>query len=109
MSIFGAWQTATIASSGTVSGAVNLGRDYEYVNIVLPALDSTTIGLQVGTAVHGDGTVDYQTLGVGSNVTGTTTGSCTTTLELGGFQYIKVTSSATQTATRTIYVRGYRG
>ena len=108
MSIYGAWVSAVIALNGTVSAAANLGRDYEYVQIIIPAQDSATIGLQVGTDPTGTMTLTYQTLGIGSNATAATTGSVTTTLELGGFQYVKVVSSATQTAARTYYLRGYR-
>ncbi len=106
MSIYGSWVSAVVASSGTVSAVADLKRDYEYVNIIIPTQDSATIGLQVGTDPTGSGTLTYQTLGIGSNVTAATTGAVTTTLELGGFQYVKVVSSATQTATRTYYLRG---
>ncbi len=103
---YGGWQTVTVAKDGTVSTPADLGRDYEFLNIILPALDSTTIGLQVSQSIEGT----YQTLGIGSNVTAATTGQVTTTLELGGFQFVKVVcGSAQTTALRTILVRGYRG
>lgn len=107
MSIYGSWVSATIAAGGTVSTAANLGKDYEYVQIMIPAQDAATIGLQVGIDPAASGTLTYQTLGI-SNVTASTTGSVTTTLELGGFQYVKVVSSAAQTAEETYYLRGYR-
>jgi len=94
----------TIATSTTVSAACDLGIPCEYVNIVLPALDSTTIGLQASI----DG-VTYQTLGIGSNTTAATTGTVTTTLEVGGYQFIKIVCGSAQSANRTFTVRGYRG
>lgn len=97
----------TIATSTTISAACDLGVPCEYVSIYLPALDSTTIALQVSL----DG-VTYATLGIGSNATAATTGLCFTTLELGGFQFIKIvcgTAQSSAPATRTFVVRGYRG
>jgi len=98
------WQDAVVASSGTVSAAVNLGKDYEYVNVIVPTCDSTTLALQVST----DGTT-YYTLGISSNTTSATTGNLATTLEVGGYQWIKIVCGSTQTAARTFSVRGYRG
>jgi len=107
MSIWGEWKTATVAKNGTVSDAVNLGRNWEYLNIYIPAIDSSTIALQV----KGDHTGgDYAALGVGSSaVTAATTGALYTTLTLGGYQFIKIVCGSTQsTAAVTFYVRGYR-
>ena len=111
MTIFGGqWIAATVAASDTTSDAINLGMDYEYVNIIIPELDSATIVLQVGVDPTNSGTISYQTLGVGDTATAATTGERTTTLELGGFQYIKIVCSVAQDGgARTFYVRGYRG
>jgi hypothetical protein len=105
MSIFGEWKTATIALNGTVSAAVDLGRDWEYLNINIPTQDSANISLQVSDLLGGT----YKALGLSTNVFAAATGNLTTTLVLGGYRYIKVVSSETQTAARTYYVRGYRG
>ena len=97
------WKAATIASSGTSSDEVNLGLDCDFIMIILPTLDSCTIKIQVAESESGT----FQDLG--SNVTtDTTTGAYSTTFVLGGYQYIKVVSSATQTVERLIRVNGIK-
>lgn len=103
MSIHGDWVTGTIASSGTSTGEINLGVNADFLNIALPALTSGTITIQVTDI--GGGT--YQNLGSSINLPATT-GGYTTTLRLGGYQYIKVVSSVAQASARTIKVRGIK-
>ena len=101
MAIYGSWKAATIASSGTSSAEVNLGRDYEYLQIQIPTLTSGTIKLQ--TAELTGGTF----LDLGDVVTTETgTHNYHDVFLLGGWQYIKVVSSVTQGAERLIRVRG---
>jgi hypothetical protein len=96
----------TIATSATISAACDLGLPCEYISVYLPALDSTTIGLQVSL----DG-VTYKQLGIGTVATSATTGEVFTTITVGGFQFIKFVCGTTQSTgtTRTFVVRGYRG
>jgi hypothetical protein len=98
----------TIATSSTISAACDLGIPCEYVSIVLPTLDSTTIAFQVS---H-DG-VTYQALGIGTSaVSAATTGAVTETFLLGGYQFFKIvcgTAQSSAPATRTFEARGYRG
>ena len=101
MSLFMAWKAATIAASGTSSAEVDLGNNCDYLQILLPTLTSCTIKIQVAEGSGGT----FQDLG-SSITTATTTGGYTTTFRLGGYQFIKVVSSATQTAERLIRVRG---
>jgi hypothetical protein len=105
MSVYGGWKTATIDVSvdDDLSNAVDLGASYDFLDIILPTLDSTTVSLQV--CKTDDGT--YQSLG-DSITTATTTGGYSTTFKLGGWQHIKVKTSASQTADRSIEVRGWR-
>ncbi len=103
MSVYGGWRTATIASSDTASGEVDLGHDYDFLDIILPTLTSGTIKLQVAQVAGGT----YQDLG-DSIVTAVTTGGYSDTFNLGGWQHIKVVSSGTQGAERSILVRGWR-
>ena len=103
MSLYGEWLTATIASGGTSTNEINLGRDFEYLQIVLPALTSGTIKIQVSDVTGGT----FQDLGSGIT-TGTTTGGYSTVFKLGGYHFIKVVSSAAQAAARSIKVRGMR-
>jgi len=102
--ITGEWKTLTILATAKKSAEVDLGRDYEYLNVVIPALVSGTLNLEVAQKTGGT----FQDLGV-TATTGETTGGYSDTWVLGGWQYIKIESSATQTATdRVFYVRGYR-
>ena len=97
----------TIATSSTISAAIDLTIPCEYVEIVLPAMDSTTIGFQVSI----DG-VTYQALGIGTSaVSAATTGTVTETFLLGGYQFLKIVCGSAQTTgtTRTFTLRGYRG
>jgi len=98
---YGNWETGTIASSGTSTGVIDLGREFQYLCIILPSLTSGTIKVQVSDAVGGT----YQDLGK-SVLTATSTGGYSTTFKIGGYQFIKVVSSASQGAARTVTVRG---
>lgn len=99
------WKTATIADEGTVSAAVDLGDNYDSLNIVIPTIDSANISLQVSK----DNST-FQALGLSTNVFAAGTGAITTTFNLYGWRYIKVVSSATQsTAAVSFLVRGYNG
>jgi len=106
MSVYGQWLDAviTIATSTTVSAAVDLGRDYDYLEVTIPTIDSANIGFQVCETAGGT----YTTLGSGNAIVTAGTGGFTTTVNLGGYQFIKVTTSAVQTSNRTFRVRGSR-
>ena len=47
MSLYGSWKAATIAISGTSSAEVDLGRDYEWLQIIIPTIPSANISFQV--------------------------------------------------------------
>ena len=109
----GAWKTATIAITETLSGEVNLGMDYENVLVLIPTIDnSTQISVQVAKDVGGtmfpvhdwndsdaDGTVLQAT------VAGA--GGIAVVFKIGGAQLIKLLASVAQDGgARTFYVRG---
>ncbi len=109
--IFGSFVDCTI-TSGTTSAATDLGRPYEWMAIIMPAsLSNGTITVQ-GSETSG-GT--YTTLYITNPTDGTnepltssaTTGSITWVVPIGGFQFIKLVSGASQTA-KTFRVRGIR-
>lgn len=102
MSLYGEWQDAVI-TSGTTSAAVNLGRDFEWVQIYIPTITSANISFTVAEKIADT----YYTLGSGSQVITAGTGGFTTVATIGGFQFIKVISSVSQTA-KTFRVRGSR-
>ena len=104
MSIYGEWKAATIASGGTSSAEVDLGRDYNYLEIQIPTLTSCTLKIQVAEKTAGT----FYDLGDGVT-TNPGTHNYADTFKLGGYQFIKVVASATQDEQRLIRVRGMRG
>lgn len=88
----GNWKIATIADEGTVSSAVDLGGHYPYMLIQIPTIDSANISVQVAEEQGGT----YDDLGLSTNVIAAATGSFHTTIKIGGWRYIKIKSSATQ-------------
>lgn len=104
MSIYGEWLPATIDNGASSSAEVNLGRDFDYLEIQIPTLDAaTTIKLQ--TAEIAGGT--FRDLG--DSVTTTAgTHNYHDVLKLGGYQFIKVVADNSQDAERLIRVRGMR-
>ena len=105
MSIYGAdWLPGTIAINGTSTGEIDLGKPYDFIDIRIPTLVSGT--LKLTTSPISGGT--FQDLGNGVT-TVATTGEYNDVWKIGGYQFIKIVSSATQTTTaRVFYVRGVR-
>lgn len=101
MSLYGDWKAATITT--TSSAEVDLGRDYDYLEIQFPALATCTIKIQVAEKTGGT----FYDLGDGIT-TASGTGTYADVFKLGGYQFIKVVASATQTTARLIRVRGMR-
>jgi hypothetical protein len=110
MSLYGQWLDVTIADEGTLSGECDLGQgnpceNFEFLNIYIPTIDSANVSLYVSDKLGGT----YYPLGLSTNVFAAATGGMYTTFELGGYQFIKILSSASQsTAAVTFRVRGYR-
>lgn len=104
MSLYFNWTTSNIvaATSTTVGVEADLGENCDFVQVILPALNSCTISVQVSDQSGGT----FQALGNGIT-TGTTTGSYSTMLKLGGYRYIKIICSAAQ-SNATIKVRGMK-
>ena len=103
MSIYGEWKVATIADGQTDSAVVDLGRDYDFLEIQIPTLTSCTIKLQVAEKTDSS----YRDLGDGIT-TATGTHNYHDVFKLGGWQFIKVISSVTQSSGDLIRVRGMR-
>jgi len=104
MSIYGEWETATIATAAKESSEVDLGRDYDLIELLIPGLsDACKLSLKVSNRAGGtfyslgkDVTTDEEAFGR-SDV-----------WKLGGFRHIKIVSSKKQTAACAIKVRGTR-
>ena len=104
------WKTATIAASGTTSGAVDLGQAYKSLAMFIPTITVGTLALQ--TAMTSDGT--YQNLYAISTTDGdddqilcsSGTGAFNLVVPFFGFQHLKFVA-ATQSGAVTIYVCGF--
>lgn len=84
-----------------VSKEVNLGQGFEFLQVIIPALDTCTINLQVSE----DANRQYQSFGEGQN-TGETSGEYSTVFLLGGYQYVRLELSVAQATDRIFKVRG---
>jgi len=113
--ITGQWKTVTIgATPATTSAEVDLGRQYETVMVVCPALTtSATVAIQGAVATGGT----FQNIHLTDPITGDnlqvisaafTTANFTWIAPIGAIQYIKLVLSAAQAAEKTFYVCGVR-
>ena len=93
----------TIATSTTVSAEVDLENNCDLMQIIIPALTSCAVSVQVSDVTGGT----FQALG-SSQTTVTGTGSYSTMFKLGGYRFIKIVCSAAQAANRTFKVRGVK-
>ena len=104
MSIYGNWLPATILAGASSSAEVDLGRDYDFMQIQIPTLTNpSTIRIQV--AERSGGTF----FNLGDGVT-TSPGAhnYADVFRLGGYQFIRVVANNAQAAERLIRVRGMR-
>ena len=101
MSIYGDWKAATI--NNTDSSEIDLGRDYDFLEIQIPTLVSCTIKIQTAEKTGGS----FLDLGDGIT-TATGTHNYHDVFKLGGYQFIKVIASAGQSGDKLIRVRGMR-
>ena len=98
------WKAATIVAGTKSSAEIDLGREYDFLGIIIPTLVSSTIKIQASETQGGT----FYDLGDGIT-TDAGTHNYADVFYLGGYQFIKVVASETQTATdRLIRVRGMR-
>ena len=102
MGVYGVWQAASITT--TDSDVVDLGRDYDFLEIQIPAMVACTISIKVSEKASG---TTWYSLGDGIT-TAAGTHTYADVFKLGGWQFIKVIASADQTTVRLIRVRGMR-
>ncbi len=101
MSVYGEWQDALMATTSSVE--IDLGRDYEWVQIYIPTISSANISFKVAE----NAAATYRTLGSGSQVITAGLGGFITVATIGGFRYIQIISSQTQSNV-TFRIRGSR-
>jgi len=111
--LIGEWQTVTIAQNASSSGEVDLGRAYETLLLLIPAMDDTTINIDVAMKSGGDFFDHHITDTVAADnnkvLSATATAAFEWTIPLGGYQYIKVIATNSQdSAERTLYACGVR-
>ena len=97
--IIGQWLTATIAINGTLSDEVDLGRPYDTLLVVIPAIDSAQVNVKVAEKKGGTFQDVHITESDGSSAVVKSdlgTGGITWVIPLGGFQFIKLQTSAAQ-------------
>jgi hypothetical protein len=106
----GAWKTVTIAASGTTSSEIDLGKEFEFVQVYNPAIDSATITVKP-SRVNTDTAV--QAYAFDDDATGdfvhTTTARTAAGMNIFRVmaQFVTVVLGAAQTGgARTIYIRG---
>lgn len=103
--IAGSWLdcTITIATSTTVSAAVDLGRQFETLIVLIPTITSSTL------ACHGASTIGgtYYPIGNGNTIAAST-GGFADVWDIGGFQFIKIVAGTAQEANETFSVCGVR-
>ena len=106
MTIFGEWVDAvlTFGTDDDLTAEFDIGKDYELMQIIIPTIDSANLNLEVAELTGGT----FQALGVGTPVIVAGTGGFSTTIVLGGWQYLKIGTSAGQSANRTFRCRGSR-
>ncbi len=97
----GLWYTANIIKGGTASTTVDLGDSFMYMRVIIPTLDTCTVKVQAAETAGGT----YYNLDAVTTASGTH--NYATTFLLGGYRYIKLVASASQsTAAIAIKVSG---
>lgn len=103
MSVYGMWKTATISANQTVSSVVDLGRDYDYVSVEIPSMDTCKLYLRVSEIEGGT----YYDLGKDTTTNEENFGRADV-WRLGGWRFIKIVATQPQTSSKAIRVRGMR-
>ena len=108
------WKSAVItyATDDDLTAEVDLGDNYEFLTVLIPTINSATVSIHVSDTTGGtfypvhdwlDNDADNTVL----VATTDGTGGISATFRIGGVQYIKVATSAAQSANRTFKVRGF--
>jgi len=103
--IHGTWLPATItyATDDDLTPEVDLVRQWEQMCLIIPTIDSANLTIYVSETTGGT----FYALGKSQTINAGT-GLYATTVNLGGYRYIKIGTSAAQTANRIFRVCGYR-
>jgi len=98
------WQDCTIAIGEATSSEVDLRNNCDFLQAIIPTLDTCTVKVQVSENSGGT----FYDLG-SSQTTTSGTHNYATTFKLGHYRYVKLVASANQdSAAVTIRVRGMK-
>ena len=103
MSMYGAWLPATISQGTAITSAIDLGRDYDYLSIQIPSMDECKLSVWIAEKEGGT----YLALGQPAD-TEEETFDRADVWRLGGYRFIKIAATQSQSAERLIRVRGMR-
>jgi len=105
MSIYGEFKTATISSGNETSSAVDIGREYDYIDIVVPSMQDCLLSVQVSETTGG---TYYDLNDAEGSAYESSQPERADVWALGGYRFIKIKASESLAATATFRVRGTR-
>lgn len=105
----GSFQSVTLSAGASETSEIDLGNDYEYVDLFIPSMVECQLYLKVAEGSE-DANFSYYELGDTEGVVKTEPGSFNRACvwAIGSFRFIKVCTTITQTSDRTIRLRGRR-
>jgi len=103
MSVYGQWVDATISAGSSKSSAIDLGREYDYLLLMLPSMEACKLSLKVSETSGGT----YYNLG--KNITTNEENFDRADVwKLGGYRFIKIASDKGHQSDVSIRVKGMR-
>ncbi len=96
------WASVNVANAGTLSSAIDLGRIYDFIQLDVPPINTSTITIDVSKTAGGT----YNALATTANVD-VTTGSKQIVMNIHGYQFLKLNCVNAQGANRTFWYRAY--
>jgi len=102
MSVYGEWKDVTISANGNTTSAIDLGREYDYLSVIIPSMRACKLQLQVAEKV---GETYYD---LGNATTDEEGFNRADVWRLGGYRFIKIKSSVAQPNAVTIRCCGMR-
>jgi len=90
MSVYGEWKNAVIPAGSSITSAIDLAREYDYLSVIIPGMDACKLQLQVAETLGGT----YYDLGNAS--TDEEAFNRADVWRLGGYRYIKIKASKVQ-------------
>ena len=113
--MLGPWKDAVITylTDDNLSAEVDLEIDATKLLVLVPAIDNATVGVDVaeksGGTFYPVQAMKAETTGSILHASTASTGTIALVFDIGGAQFIKISTGAAQTADRTFRVRGARG